>query len=871
MRHEDRLALVQLTRQPSDGVAVALHEHVEVGEIAGDALGQALAEIRSSSASNVLGRAVAEPVEVDAIDDQPRRVACNRKMLPAHMTLTANRRLVLTVDDRGADYPVTVDPFAHGLTQTFTVNNILHSGVADGSGSTHTLFGFSVSDAGDVNGDHLGDIIIGAPTFAVITSINASAGGTIALNTGVGVAVTGAAFIYYGVALSAPSTTPSKVLQPSGLAPGALFGFSVAGIGNAGGSATHTGVIVGAPGDQLSLTFGVNTVTVAIGRAYVYTSSGNFSGSIAAATIPDAVLSMKASDFTAGGPNRNPLFGFSVADAGDVDGDSFDDIVIGSPEYNDGTANGRIDIYRGGASGVSSTSAKFITGSRSGENFGFSVSGAGKVNNDAFADVIVGAPGSILSGGVVIGHAYIFHGGNTASAGLNVNTDNDLISNPAKGTILTDPPGLTGTLFGFSVSAAGDVDNDLHGDVIVGAPLGGRNATSTFPPAIGANGAAYVFYGSGNASGAGNPSRAMATLTSPRAAAGLNLLFGFSVGRAGNSTGDVSGDVLVGEPGSLAFTNTITATLLLAVGSGGISGANNVTGGRAYLFTGNSGSAVSATPITIISDPTTPINVLGASVHYAGDVDGDGVADFLVGEPSGIFDLGFNITSLNPSAGTGLLGTLSVGANAGLLPSSNAGNFILVFGIPGTTLPLSLLTFTGQAEKGDVLLNWTTAQEENSDFFQVERSTDNMNFGAIGKVEAAHNSTHTTSYSFVDESPVAGNNYYRLKIVDIDGKFVYSKIVVINFSSGSGSGISIYPNPAHGSFRVLFRNMLPGRYEMNLLNAIGQTIQSKVIQVADPVNYNTFVELDPGLAQGTYLVRIVDQRQRSYITKVVVR
>ncbi|HEY4060882.1 MAG TPA: T9SS type A sorting domain-containing protein [Puia sp.] len=807
-------------------------------------------DARIGSAGELLLFTAGHPQDLRLVYDQLHVWDKNKRKISAHMSLGSNRRLILTVDDRAAVYPVTVDPFAHGPSQAFSVQNILNSGVADVT--AHVLYGFSVSGAGDVNGDGFDDIIMGAPTFAVISVIT---GGNITLNTTI--AVTGAAFIYFGVSGSAPLTSPSTVLQPGVLAQGALFGYSVCTVGNAGGTITNKGVAVGAPGDQVPLVFSGIPLTVAIGKVYVYTNAANFTGDVNTTTTPDAVLTLKANDFASGSaaPNRNPLYGFSIADAGDVDGNGFDDIIVGGPMYNDATAFGRVDIYNGGASGVSLTPITKITGAAAGEYLGFSVAPAGKVNGDAFADVIIGAPGGIISGGIIQGHAYIFHG---VSGGITSTRDNQATG--TVGTTLTAPASLlTGTLFGFSVSTAGDVDNDLIDDVIVGAPLS--------PNGTGVNGKAYVFYGSNNAAGVGSGSaRPASTLTSPRAAAGANLLFGFSVGRAGNVTGDASGDVLVGEPGSLAISNPIVNTLLSTLG---LTSTATQFSGQAYVFAGNSGSGVSASPILTINDASTP-NLLGTSVHYAGDVDGDGFADFLVGEPSGILDLGFDLGSIQPIPGVTLNGTLSVGSNKGLIPSGSIGNSLLFFGFNGT-LPITMLSFTGQAEKGNVLLNWATAQEENSDYFEVERSTDNMNFAPIGKVTAAHNSAQTTNYSYTDLSPAAGNNYYRLKMVDLDGSSVYSKIVVVNFSTAAGSVIATYPNPAHGSFRILFRNMQTGRYQMELLDPIGQTIQSKVIEVSDPANYNETVDLDPGLAQGTYLVRVVDQQQHAFITRIVVR
>jgi hypothetical protein len=816
-------------------------------------------EARIDSGNELLFFPAGHPQEVKLAYDQLNVWDKNGRRLPAHMTLNG-RHVILTVDDRKAVYPVTVDPFTHASSQTFTAENILNSGVTDAT--DHVLFGYSVSGAGDVNGDGIDDIIIGAPTFAVISSISGTGGGTITLNTSV--AVVGAAFIYFGVSGATPSTTPSGVFQPSGLAQGALFGYSVSTIGNAGGSTTNKGVAIGAPGDQASLTFGSGTSTVAVGRVYLYTNSSNFSGNVATATNPDLVLSLQPAELSAGGaapPNHNPLFGFSVADAGDVNGDGYDDIIVGSPLSNDASAFGRIDIYQGSASGVVTTPATEIIGSIAGGYFGFSVSSAGNANGDVnsstsigLSDIIVGAPGGIEAGGVIQGMAYVFYGNAAGITATNSNAATGSI-----GTVLQAPGAVTtGTLFGFSVSTAGDVNDDGYGDVIVGEPLHLNGG--------GANGQAYVYYGSGNASGIGAPALPTTTLISPRAAAGANLLFGFSVGTAGTVAGNPASEVIVGEPGSVPASANVHTLL-----SGqGFSSNATTTAGQAYVFAGSASTGIgaAAAPVQTISDASTP-NLLGTSVHLAGDVDGSG-SDFLVGEPSGILDLGFNLTTLEANPGNTLEGTLTTAANKGLITINSTGQATLYYG-SAVVLPISLLSFTGQAEGGGVLLHWATAQEQNSSYFEVDRSADNQNYTAIGQVSAADNSTQTTNYSFTDGSPLAGNNYYRLKMVDLDGSSVYSQVVVVNFGSSSQPSVDGYPNPAHGSFTLLFRNMTPGRYGVSLLNAIGQTMQTTMVQVTDPVSDNEPINIDPGLASGAYFVRIVDQQSRATIVRIIIQ
>jgi hypothetical protein len=779
--------------------------------------------------------------------------------LAAHMYL-AGKRLVLSVDDRGAAYPLTVDPFSHGAFTSYTVQGILNSGIADAT--VHTLYGYAVA-AADLNMDGINDIVVGAPAFASIGNITiTSSGGTITLNP----TVTGAAFVYYGVSGSSPAAEPSKVLQPSGLAAGSLFGFSVASGGNSNGSTSS--ILIGAPGQQTSFNYASGATQVAVGAVYIFNGGSQFNNSITVKPTPDAAVQLGVGDFTASvtAPVRNPMFGWSVADAGDVNGDGKDDIIVGSPIYFEtptafgAPASGRVDIFKGGAGGVASTPTWTVYGSRPGELLGYSVNTAGNFNGDnTHSSVIMGAPGNLLSGSLIGGQAYIFYGG---AGGLTKNSDAQ--AKNANGLTLKDPnTGLLGTFFGFSVSTAGDVDNDGKADVVVGAPL---TPSGTLFGSLAATGKAYVYYGGTLSGGTLTPSHTFATLASPRASQSKSFLFGWSVANAGNVTGDNSGDVLVGEPGSLPLSSPTIGTLLTAVG---INSSLTSNSGQAYLFSGNSSTGVSTSPVLTINDVSSPTNELGYSVRTAGDVDGSGNTDFLIGEPGGSLDLSFNIASLAGAVSGGTSSTTGTLTNGnGLLASASVGNALLYFGFTGT-LPITMLDFTGQAQGKESLLNWSTAQEQNSDYFSVERSQDGVHFTAIGQVSAAHNSDQTVNYSFTDPSPFTGNNYYRLNMVNMDGTSGYTGIVVVNFNS-SAQVVVVYPNPAHGSFQLLFKNMKAGTYGLTLLNAAGQTVMAKNIQASSPTSYSETVGVSPNLAAGTYLVRIVDAQSISYITRIVI-
>lgn len=207
-------------------------------------------------------------------------------------------------------------------------------------------------------------------------------------------------------------------------------------------------------------------------------------------------------------------FGISVSHAGDINSDGFGDVIIGANGNDSGGAiSGRAYIYFGGV--VPDTVADVImTGEAADDNFGFSVSSAGDVNDDGFNDVIVGAPQNDAFSLNNAGRAYIYFGGST------MNNVADVI---LSGLTINDK-------LGNSVSPAGDMNADGYGDVIVGAFLTGNNA-----------GSAYIYFG-----GSAPDSTADMTLNGETS----NDQFGASVASAGDMNGDGYSDVIIGANGN---------------------------------------------------------------------------------------------------------------------------------------------------------------------------------------------------------------------------------------------------------------------------------------------------------------------------------
>jgi hypothetical protein len=291
--------------------------------------------------------------------------------------------------------------------------------------------------------------------------------------------------------------------------------------------------------------------------------------------VVDPLLTSPA--WTAESDQAGAEFGVSVATAGDVNGDGFSDVIVGAPGSTNGQVReGRAYVYHGSAAGLSTRAAWTAESNRRDAFFGCSAAAAGDVNGDGFSDVIVGAchpdNGQADEGGSVV-----YHG---SAAGLST-----MPAWMAEGD-------QVGAEFGNSVATAGDVNGDGFSDVVVGAHHYSNGQDS--------EGRASVYFGSA----AGLSTAPAWVAEGDQADAG----FGGSVATAGDVNGDGFSDVVVGAH---HYSNGPDSE------------------GRASVYFG-SAAGLSAAPAWVAEGDQADAG-FGGSVAAAGDLNGDGFSDLIVG------------------------------------------------------------------------------------------------------------------------------------------------------------------------------------------------------------------------------------------------
>lgn len=164
-------------------------------------------------------------------------------------------------------------------------------------------------------------------------------------------------------------------------------------------------------------------------------------------------------------------------------------------------------------------------------------------------------------------------------------------------------------------------------------------------------------------------------------------------------------------------------------------------------------------------------------------------------------------------------------------------------------VPVTLSEFSGKYGNGQALLDWKTSQEINSSRFEIQKSTDGQNFNYLTTVEATGYSTIPQEYAYTDKFPGSGAYvYYRLKQIDMDGKFSFSNVVKI--AMGNRASMEVFPNPFTSSFTANFEANKTAEATLIIRNSIGQTVMQRTIKTIrgnNSVNINSLSSLKPGI------------------------
>lgn len=672
------------------------------------------------------------------------------------------------------------------------------------------LFGISI-DAGDITGDGINDIVIGAPLDHVALSVFlGKIEGTV-----------GKVYVFPGGTQTATNPTNFLTLNMNtshvngiSITANALFGFSVAVTEDLNNDGKQD-IVVGTPAYLKTDLILLSTTT---GAAFVFLTDKNSNGW-------SDIIQLEPPTFNLLGILNIPLlsgisglmYGFSVDGVGDFNGDGAPDVVVGAPAgvnissltniLNGQILGGTAYIYYGktNKTGINAAIGTRLEATSTGllsnaaNFFGMKVKGMRGIDGKRNGNILVGAPlGGLLSNALSLniktGNMHFFKKRATGFTATLVNAD-QVLESPRPSNVLKNL--FSGTLqlsllFGTAIDNAYDMNGDGYADIIVGEPLSsGVNLGLLQTNLVG--GSTYVYYGKADGTFNDKPGyEVSATYGDEFLSVNATALFGFSV-----------------------------------------------------------------TAVQKITDPVKAAATAGKPVPL-GSVP-NGASRLVVGSPLSALDFSSSLLNLNSTLGT----TFNFAAGSNGLGKAYS------FDATTTTLPVSIVSIKAALKNDDVEVSWDVREELNLNYYEVEKSLDGRNFENIGLVFPWDNQQVSNSYRFTDQHPFDGTNFYRLRIVDKDGSSKYSNIVLARTGAlPNSSSISIAPNPVKGNIRAIFSGLGKGIYKVELRNVAGQLQLMKNINIQQTDQIEFFER--GNAAPGIYWLTVYDKLGKKLGTNRVV-
>jgi len=214
-------------------------------------------------------------------------------------------------------------------------------------------------------------------------------------------------------------------------------------------------------------------------------------------------------------------------------------------------------------------------------------------------------------------------------------------------------------------------------------------------------------------------------------------------------------------------------------------------------------------------------------------------------------------TDQGQSASSGNSASGSVTSNA----VTSFGPFVVASTDGNNALPIKLLSFDAKVNLTNVELKWGTAVEINNDYFTIFRSTDGESYEELTEIAGAGNSNYELEYSVIDDNPIKGIAYYKLKQTDFDGKYEEFPPISVNFISGKGS-IKIYPNPVTEGSPVnvsyVNNNFSGENVDIEIYDISGKLVFSESFE-KNNTDFQTTLNISNDLTQGNYIITITTE------------